>query len=97
MKRTEPVKIGDYIKDFFENKRLEQGASEGRVKEIWAEIVGKYVAEATEDVYIRGGVIYAHIKSPSARADLVTRRVFILREINKMLDKNSAIRNIRLM
>lgn len=93
MKRTEPVSIGEAFETFFAQRRLRQGNAEGRALELWREIVGDYVADATEDMYIRSGVVYAHFKSPSVRADIATRKLFIIDEINRSLGSKT-IRNI---
>lgn len=85
MRPTDPVSIGEALAEFFAKRKLSQGSIEGRAVELWAEVVGDFVAEATEDVYIRSGVIYVHFSSPSIRADVMTRRNFIVSELNERL------------
>lgn len=85
MKRTDPISVGDALTDFFEQRRLRQGVAEGSAIDLWGEVVGPYVAEATEDVYIRAGVIYVHFSSPSVRVEVVMRRNFIISELNEKL------------
>lgn len=85
MKRTDPISVGEALTDFFEQRRLRQGVAEGAALDLWGEIVGDYVAEATEDVYIRAGVIYVHFSSPSVHVEVMTRRNFIISEFNERL------------
>ncbi len=94
MKRTDPISIGEALEAFFSGRKLTQGSIEGRALELWGEVVGEYVAEATEDVYIRYGVIYVHFKSPSVRSDVATRRLYIVSELNRRLGEGRPIKNI---
>ncbi len=94
MKRTEPISLGEALDKFFSGRKLYQGNIEGRALELWCEVVGEYVAEATEDVYIRNGIIFVHFKSPSVRSDVMTRKLYIVSEINRRLGGGKAIRNI---
>ncbi len=85
MKRTEPISIGEAFEAFFAQRRLAQGCAEGRALDLWRDVVGDYTADATEDIYIRKGVLYAHFKSPSVRADVATRKLFLISELNRQL------------
>lgn len=91
MKRTEPITVGEALMKFFAERRRAQGDVEGKALDLWRDVVGDYVADATEDLYIRKGVVYAHFKSPSVRADIATRRNFIINEINEALGKRAVI------
>ncbi len=93
MKKIEPVSVGEALREFFERRKLSQGCAEGNAIEYWAEVVGDYVASATEDVYIRNGIIYAHFSSPSVRMDVMTRRNFIVAQLNEKLGQR-VIKNI---
>lgn len=87
MKRTEPESVGDLLHKFFEQRNLLSANMEGSAIELWREVVGKYAADATEDVYIRSGVIYVTFSSASARADIMMRRNFVLDQINVKLGR----------
>ncbi|MFI3299141.1 MAG: DUF721 domain-containing protein [Rikenellaceae bacterium] len=94
MEKTEPKPISEAFSELFRERDLQRGSIEGQAKELWGEVVGDYVATATEDVYVRGGVIYVHFKSPVVRADVMMRRNFIVRELNRRLGVATAIRTI---
>lgn len=87
MKRTEPESVGELLRKFFEARNTAAASAEGSAVELWREVVGEYAASATEDVYIRQGVIYVTFSSASARADVMMRRNFILNEINAKLGR----------
>lgn len=85
MKRTDPESVGALLQKFFERRNMSAAALEGSAIEVWREVVGGYVREATEDVYIRSGVIYVTFSVASARADVMMRRNWIVDEINKKI------------
>lgn len=87
MKRTDPQSVGALLAKFFEERNLMSVSLEGSAMEIWREVVGPYALAATEDVYIRSGVIYVTFSVASARAEVMMRRNFILQEINTKLGR----------
>lgn len=95
MKRTEPISVGEALREFFEQRQLGQAFVEGRALSLWAEVVGQYAASATEDVYIRNGVIYVTFSSAAVRAEVMMRRNFIIADLNRKLG-SKAIRSISL-
>lgn len=66
---------------------------EGQAVELWAEVAGEYVAKYTEDVYIRGGVIYVSFSSAAVRAEIFMRRKQLVAELNTLL-RVRVVRNI---
>lgn len=66
---------------------------EGRAVELWAEVVGEYVARVTEDVYIRNGVLYVSFSSAAVRAEIFMRRRLLMDQLNTRL-RGRVVRNI---
>lgn len=93
MKRTDPVAVGEMLDQFFKERQLRGAVYEGRAVEVWAEIVGKYVAKYTEDVYIRAGVIYVTFSSAAVRSEIHIRRRYYVTQINEKLGAK-VVRNI---
>lgn len=93
MKRTDPIAVGDILEDFFAQRRLRGAINEGRAVELWAEVVGSYVAQFTEDVYIRGGVLYVTLSSAAMRSEVHIRRRYYVTLINERMGVR-AVRNI---
>ncbi|MEG0032756.1 MAG: DUF721 domain-containing protein [Mucinivorans sp.] len=87
MKRTEPESIGALLTKFFAERNTLNARLEGSAMEIWRDVVGPYVQAATEDAYIRSGVIYVTFSVSSVRADIMMRRNFILSQINSKLGR----------
>ncbi len=91
MKKQEPVNIGEALNKFFEQRKLNQANNEGQALEIWGEVVGEYIKNATEDAYIRNGVIYIKVRSAVVRTDLLMRKAYIVKQINERIGKNAVI------
>lgn len=66
---------------------------EGRAVELWAEVVGEYVARVTEGVYIRNGVLYVSFSSAAVRAEIFMRRRLLMDQLNARL-RGRVVRNI---
>lgn len=93
MRRTDPILVGEMLDDFFEQRRLRSAVNEGRAVELWAEIVGEYVAQFTEDVYIRGSVLYVTLSSSAVRSEVHIRRRYYITLLNEKIGTR-AVRNI---
>ncbi|MEF9950580.1 MAG: DciA family protein [Mucinivorans sp.] len=87
MKRTDPESVGELLRKFFADRNLVTSSLEGSAMELWRETVGPYAQEATEDVYIRSGVLYVTFSISSVRADVMMRRNYILSQINSKLGR----------
>lgn len=85
MKRTEPVAVGVLLERYLRDRAFGAASLEGRAVALWAEVAGEYVAGYTEDVYVRGGVIFVTFSSASVRADVFMRRGALIRELNERL------------
>lgn len=93
MRRTDPMSVGRLLEEFLRDRALGPATMEGRAVELWAEVAGDYVASFTEDVYIRGGVIYVSFSSASVRAEVFMRRRAMVGELNARL-RAKVVRNI---
>lgn len=77
--------VGELLDEFFKNRPVGPASMEGRAVELWAEVAGEYVAGCTEDVYIRGGVLYVSFSSASVRAEVFMRRKLMVAQFNELL------------
>lgn len=87
------MSVGQLLDEYFRNRQLGPAMMEGRAVEIWAEVVGEYVARVTEDVYIRNGVLYVSFSSAAVRAEIFMRRRLLMDQINVRLH-GRVVRNI---
>ncbi|CDN32938.1 Zn-ribbon-containing protein [Mucinivorans hirudinis] len=93
MQRTDPQSLSELLQDFFEQRKLRGALIEGRAVEVWAEVVGEYVASFTEDVYIRDGILYLSFSSAAVRSEIHIRKRFFVAKINEAIGAK-AVKNI---
>lgn len=87
------MSVGELLSEYFRTRALGPASMEGRAVELWAEVAGEYVARCTEDVYIRGGVLYVSFSSSAVRAEVFMRRKMLIGRINGLL-RAKVVRNI---
>lgn len=83
MKRTAPRSIGEILTEFFERPYVARKIAEGRVPDIWAEVVGPQMAAATREVRLERGILYIGMISGVARQEVFYRRDSLAAEINR--------------
>jgi hypothetical protein len=97
--RIDPEKnvtaAGDLLTEILAKLRLEDGIEESRLRSVWKEVAGEFVAGQTEPVSFRKGVLTLKVLQPSMRFHLEQSRGEILSRLQQSLGKNK-IREIRL-
>lgn len=83
MKRTEPVLVGDILRQFFERPFVARKLAEGRLPELWQEIVGTHIASLTHTFELKQGILYVGISSSVARQEIFFRRDELMMLLNQ--------------
>lgn len=87
------MRVGDLLEEYLRDRAMGPASMEGRAVELWAEVVGDYVARCTEDVYIRGGVLYVSFSSAAVRTEVFMRRRWLVAQLNARI-RAQVVRNI---
>ena len=74
MKRTEPTLVGDILREFFERPFVARKLAEGRLPDLWQDVVGTHIASLTHTFELKNGILYVGISSPVARQEIFFRR-----------------------
>lgn len=82
MKRTEPVLVGDILREFFERPYVARKLAEGRLPDLWQEIVGAHIASLTHTFELKQGILYVGISSSVARQEIFFRRDELMTLLN---------------
>lgn len=82
MKRTEPVLVGDILRDFFERPYVARKLAEGRLPDLWQEVVGAHIASLTHTFELKQGILYVGISSSVARQEIFFRRDELMTLLN---------------
>ena len=83
MKRTEPKILGDILREFFERPFVARKLAEGRLPELWADVVGAHIASLTHSIELKNGILYIGISSSVARQEIFFRRDELMTILNE--------------
>lgn len=88
MRRSNTETLGEAIKAYLKAIGAEQKLKEIRLLNHWDDVVGKHIANATNDIYIRKGVLYVHIRSSIVKSELWMIRTQIVLKLNQIAEEN---------
>lgn len=84
MKRKNVLKLGEILRDFFEdNTELYENILEIRVKRGWKEILGPMVMQYTRNIYVKDRVMYVSLTSSVLRSELILCSDRLLKSLNE--------------
>ena len=81
------LKLGDAIKAFLSQVRMDDRLINRRIKSLWPTILGKGVAKFTEGIYFSKGVLYLNVTAASLRFEILSNKEKIIRKINEALPR----------
>ena len=83
MKRNNTQKLGELLRDFFEdNTELYEKMMEIRSRRAWQEVLGPMVLQYTRNVYVKDKVLYVSLTSSVLRSELVLCREKLVKSLN---------------
>ena len=82
MFRRQVKSIDELLNRTLRQEGLETPLLQKRLMDSWAEVVGEFVANYTESMYIRNQTLYVHLTNPAMRADLSMMRREIVNKLN---------------
>lgn len=74
--------VKDLILKNLRAQGLETPLLQKRLMDSWSEVVGEFVANYTDGMYIRNQTLYVHLTNPAMRADLSMMRREIVNKLN---------------
>ena len=84
MKRNNSQKLGDLLRDFFEeNSELYDKMMDIRIQRSWKEVLGPMVMQYTRTVYVRDKVLYVYLTSSVLRSELILCREKLVKSLNE--------------
>ncbi|MCF8233765.1 MAG: DUF721 domain-containing protein [Bacteroidales bacterium] len=87
MIRSNEQSLGDAIKAFLKEHRLEKKLDETRLIHSWENIVGDMIARHTRSIYIRNKTLFVKLDSPALANELSYAREKIVKSLNKEIGK----------
>lgn len=84
MKRRNTQKLGEVLRDFFEdNTELYEKMLEIRVQRAWGEVLGPMVMQYTRNIYVKDRVLYVSLTSSVLRSELTLCRERLVKSLNE--------------
>ncbi|MGL4411028.1 MAG: DUF721 domain-containing protein [Bacteroidales bacterium] len=85
MKRRNFQPIGAVISEFLKDSNIDVRLNETKALQAWKDILGPSVERCTRELYVRNGVLYAHLTSAVLRHELQMSRSNLISRINQHL------------
>ncbi len=79
--------ISDVLKQFIEINKLESGFDRVDVEQAWKNLMGNGVNSYTNDIILKGSVLYVSLSSSVLREELSHGKAKIIKMINEELRK----------
>lgn len=85
---NEESPIGDILKQFISQNRLEVGIDQINVREAWKNLMGNGVNNYTTEIQLKGSTLYVALSSAVLREELSFGKEKIIKMINEELRKD---------
>ncbi len=87
MRRSEFQSLGNAIKDYLKEEKIDGKIAELEAVNLWEELIGKQIARATSSIYIKDGILFIHLKSSIVRNELFMMRNEIIQAMNQRIGR----------
>lgn len=86
-RRNEHISIGDALKAFVEQNKLEKGLDKHQVEDAWTSLMGPGINNYTTKVILKNDTLYVSLSSSVLREELSYGKEKIVNMINEELGK----------
>ena len=87
MRRSEFQSLGNAIKDYLKEEKIDGKLAEIEAVNLWESLIGKQIARATSSIYIKDGILFVHLKSSIVRNELFMMRDEIMQTMNQRIGR----------
>lgn len=82
MERSNTKSIAEAIREYLKESRLEKPLKERQLVQSWETLLGKSVARATSNIYLKNGRLFVHLNSSVVKNELFMLQDEIIRKLN---------------
>ena len=86
-RQNEHLNLGDALKEFIKENRLQKGMDKVDAREAWTKLMGNGVNNYTQQVELKGETLYVSLTSSVLREELSYGKSKIIKMINEELGK----------
>ncbi|MDD4361053.1 MAG: DUF721 domain-containing protein [Bacteroidales bacterium] len=87
MRRKNTQRLAEVLSEVLKNQHLEGKLNETAAIRLWPEVVGKALAEHTDNLYFKYSVLYVHVKSAIIRNELMLIKPQLIKRLNEKIGK----------
>lgn len=88
MKRTEPIRIGEVLRQTIAQQGLTDGLARAAAIDAWAPLVGEAIASRCGRPVFRGDLLTISCPSPALRQELTMHRTRLAEAINRHIGRH---------
>ncbi len=93
MRRKNTQSLAEVLSEVLKNQHLEGKLNETAAIRLWPEVVGKALAEHTNNLYFKNSVLHVHVKSAIIRNELMLIRPQLIKRLNEKIG-SPAVKNL---
>ena len=82
MERSNTKSIAEAIREYLKESRLEKPLKERQLVQSWETLLGKSVARATSNIYLKNGRLFVHLNSSVVKNELFMLQDEIIKRLN---------------
>lgn len=86
-RQNEHLNMGDALKEFIKENRLQKGMDKVDAREAWAKLMGNGVNNYTQNVELKGETLFVSLSSSVLREELSYGKSKIIKMLNEELGK----------
>ena len=79
------ISLGDALKDFINKSRLKSGVQAVQIKDAWEKIMGKTIANYTDNIQISNGTLFITTSVAPLKNELIYQKEQIIKRVNEMM------------
>ena len=83
MRRSKTQKIEELVKTILKEQGLDVKLKELELIKTWEKVIGKNVANATTDLYIKNRKLFVHVRSSIVRNELMLIKTGLIQALNE--------------
>ena len=83
MRKSNTQTLGQAIKEYLKALNIDKKINEVRLINSWEEVIGKTIAKATTNIYIKNKTLFVFLNSSVIRNELFMLKEEILKALNK--------------
>lgn len=83
MKRKNAENISSVLHQFLRESGLETPLNQHRLIEMWPQVTGDAVANATEEIFIKNQTLYVRITSPVLKNEIAMQGTLLVKTLNQ--------------